>query len=197
MKISMIIVFLLGVMFILFSIGKTYAYLSSIFLIKGNTITVSSQNHIVINEVSPNGGKDQDWIELFNPTNQNMDLTGWKIHDNATNPEFFSISETISAGGYAVIVASGSAIVVPDGVTKIITTSTSIGNGLNPDGDYIKLLKPDNSAVDQMSYGSDKSIFNIATPSAEQTIQRIPNGQDTDTANDWKLSKPTLGGVNQ
>gem|GEM_PF-3745057 len=193
----MIILFLLSVVCILFSIGKTYAYLSSIFLIKGNTITVSSQNHIVINEVSPNGGKDQDWIELFNPTNKDIDLTGWMIHDNGANPENFSDSPTISANGYAVIVASSSAITVPNGVTKIITTSPSIGNGLNPDSDYIQLLKPDSSVVDQTSYGSDKSIFNIATPSANQTVQRFPNGTDTDTSSDWHVANATLGGVNQ
>ena len=44
----------------------------------------SYPNHIVINEVDLNPPGDDsvnvsEWVELYNPTNSKIDLSGWKI----------------------------------------------------------------------------------------------------------------------
>jgi hypothetical protein len=194
------------VLVVVLSVGKykgTKAYFNDTATSFTNTFTTAesfsssvpsiSPSHVLINEVFPSGGSDSEWVELFNPTNSSIDLTGWKLHDNATNAELFKGSILLPAGGYAVVVASGSALIV-SGSTRIETQTVTIGNRLSNDDDSLRLLTPDNNEIDALSWGADQSIFSgIATPSASQSIRRIPNGQDNDNANDWQVGIPSIG----
>ncbi|MEJ2102991.1 MAG: lamin tail domain-containing protein [Ignavibacteriaceae bacterium] len=51
---------------------------------------------IVVNEImySPLGG-EPEWIELFNRTNQQINLNGWSINDVLTNPSYAFIEEDV------------------------------------------------------------------------------------------------------
>ena len=63
--------------------------------ISGNALTWNFVDHVIINEVDLANNK----IELFNPTRENVNLSGWSIE---TSQGSFDISGTISAGGYAI-----------------------------------------------------------------------------------------------
>lgn len=39
---------------------------------------------VVLNEIMPNPNDDTEWVELYNPTNQVIDLSNWKIKDGNT-----------------------------------------------------------------------------------------------------------------
>lgn len=63
-----------------------FLLLSAIFLIAISTpaYAQSLSDHVVINEVDINPpGNDSatvsEWVELYNPTNSNVDLSGWEI----------------------------------------------------------------------------------------------------------------------
>ena len=72
---------------------------------------------IVINEFSAsnfdshqdNYGEYEDWVELYNTTNSDVDLNGWYISDKTTNPTKwqFPSSFIISANSVAIIYCSG------------------------------------------------------------------------------------------
>jgi hypothetical protein len=157
-------------------------------------------DHVVINEVSPVGSSSADWVELYNPTNSAVNVSSWTIADNNGSPNTIPTSPQIPSKGYAIITTDNPTVLaIPNGVIKIQLTSGTIGGagGLAAGGDKIVLNNGTND-IDKVSWGSDPSVFSeIGVPSGDQTIQRIPNGQDTNTASDWKLSTPTLGGVNQ
>lgn len=147
---------------------------------------------IVINEVSPVGNALADWVELFNSGGSPVDITGWKVQDN-TSTDVFPGTITIPAGEYAVIVASGSGVVVPGSAQKIELTSVNIGNALNEAGDLVRLLSDTDVAIDAMSYGSNTTIFTLPAPTSVQTMRRIPNGTDTDVAGDWQAGSSSIG----
>lgn len=152
-------------------------------------------DHLVINEVSPIGGTDNDWVEIFNPTSSAIDISGWKISDN-NGTDDLPPSTIVPSNGYAVIVASGSATVVPGSALRIELGSPTIGGtgGIAAAGDVITLLLSDNSTiVDAMSYGSNTSVFTLPTITSTPIYARNPNGQDTDTVGDWVLQTATIG----
>lgn len=94
---------------------------------------------IFINEILPNPeGADEtdEWIEIFNSNNFDVDLSGWQIQDTAGTPATYTISKDakILANGFLVFKR-------PD--TKIM---------LNNDEDGINLLTPDKKIIDSVNF---------------------------------------------
>ena len=94
---------------------------------------------IVINEVMPRPSSgNQEWVELYNPTGQAIDISGAWIDDIAGGggaPKLIPSSTIIAAGGY-----------------YTMDTGTSF---LNNTGDDVRLLLPDGTTVvDSYTYGN-------------------------------------------
>lgn len=74
-------------------------------------------NGVVINEYCPNNtfsiydedGDYKDWVELYNPTSQDADMTGYALTDDKEKPSkwVFPDGLTIPAGEYLVVFCSG------------------------------------------------------------------------------------------
>jgi predicted ribosomally synthesized peptide with SipW-like signal peptide len=165
-------------------------------------------DHLVINEVyyhvGTGKGKDVDneWVEIYNPTNDQVDISGWKICDNNSCDKI--PTSTIPAKGFAVITNKSSTWdkwSIPDEAVKIVLNS-AIGNGLANDGDRVELKKADNTLVDAMSYGNDKTYFELPLSGKGKSLARIVKGYDTNSATDWVInatpnpgSNPSIDGV--
>lgn len=69
------------------------------------TIAVKASPVIRINEVESNLGTPGDWVELFNPTNAAVDISGWGFRDNDPTHAIYRIptGTSIPAGGYYVL----------------------------------------------------------------------------------------------
>jgi len=94
---------------------------------------------IIFNEIlpSPEGPDDlEEWIEISNQNQFEVDLSGWKIKDSAGAVTTFTFpaGTKISASGF---------LVINRPATKIV---------LNNDGDEISLIQPDNKIVETISY---------------------------------------------
>jgi len=161
-------------------------------------------NHLVINEVYYDvaSGKgietDNEWVEIYNPTDGAIDISGWKICDN-TYCDTIPSSAPIPANGFAVITARSTTwgfwLSIPSEVVKIILDN-DIGNGLHNDNDRVILKRADDTEVDVMSYGDDTYAFSPACPDVTEghSWERSPAGKDTDTAGDFvDRSIPTPG----
>ena len=95
------------------SMDRTKSTLLSFLLIAHLPITAQ----VVINEVSAsnfsayadNFGEFEDWIELYNTTAAPVDVSGWYLSDNQTNPTLWPIpaGTIIGANARQVFFASG------------------------------------------------------------------------------------------
>ncbi len=94
---------------------------------------------IIFNEIlpSPEGpDSENEWIELFNKNDFNVDLSNWKIKDSIGTVTIYTFPKntTIKNKSYLVILR-------PE--TKII---------LNNDADSLNLIQPNNKVIDVVSY---------------------------------------------
>ncbi len=154
---------------------------------------------MVINEVyydvfQDNGEEEgkNEWVEIYNRTNQIINISGWEICDN-NSCDTLPISDTISAKGFAIITAKSTTFDfwnIPVEAIKIVLDN-NIGNGLANGGDRI-ILKKDSIEIDAVSWGTDNYAFgegNGVKPLTGdgKSIARINPNIDTDTSSDWLI----------
>ncbi|MFT5107839.1 MAG: hypothetical protein ACI9UA_003474, partial [Pseudoalteromonas tetraodonis] len=88
-------------------------------------------------------GASPDWIEIYNPNNFALDLTGYRLLDGASDWSFPPES-TIAALGYLVVFASGNDSPDPAGY---LHTNFSLENS----GEYVGFLHSDGSLIAEFS----------------------------------------------
>ena len=103
------------------------------------TESVTFPSGIIVNEIlpSPEGpDAENEWIEIFNQNNFEIDLSNWQITDvmGSTKTYTFPKGTLINSKGY---------LAISRPVTKIT---------LNNDGDGLKLSHPDGTTVDTVNY---------------------------------------------
>ena len=140
-------------------------FLSILILLSG-----TSSAKILINEVMSNPKPNDnynEWIELYNPTNKNINLSNWVIEDNSAEDfikgdfENGNGTTVIPAKGYAIIADVGTKIYenfsIPDEAIKLIVDDKSIGNGLGNSNDKLILKKNTGLEIDSIEWGIDYS----------------------------------------
>ena len=134
----------------------------------------------------PGADAKHEWVELYNASGQEIDLTGWKFNDGSNHilnipPENNSQGSIIMpAGGYAILTDSAETFLAdhPGFYGAVIDTVAS----LNDTSDTLKLFDKDNIEIISLSYakewgasGNGKSLEKISLAS-------------TDAAANWKES---------
>ncbi|HEV7838140.1 MAG TPA: lamin tail domain-containing protein [Gemmatimonadaceae bacterium] len=70
----------------------------------GQLILTVTRSAIVINEIKPNGDAATGWVELFNPTDEEIDLGGFSVSNNdVLHPFVIPALAKIAAHGFRVI----------------------------------------------------------------------------------------------
>jgi hypothetical protein len=61
-------------------------------------------------------GENEDWVELYNPTGAGVDITGYYLSDNISNPQkwAFPAGSVVPANGYLVVLLSGTGDYAPN-----------------------------------------------------------------------------------
>ena len=116
-------------------------------------------------------GSTPDWVELYNDSNQEVDLSGWSFNGQLQQRWLFPSPTKIPAQGYLIIYFNSS---VPAGVRQT-------GFGLSTDGDALSLRDASQVLVDSLTFGMqipDRSIGRIGAQAA------------------WTLNQPTQGAAN-
>ena len=149
------------------------------------TTATPSLNHIIISEVLYDAiGRDSkyEWIELYNPTGLDVDLSSWTISDN-TNTFTFASGTIIQAGQFLVIARDSNSFQSRYGfVPDVGGLNTALGNK----GDLLTLRDNLGSTVDMVAWENYVSGWNIYAK-AGTSIARIDLSTDTDTVSDWQL----------
>ncbi len=142
---------------------------------------------IVINEIMPNPLYDEslnEWIELYNNGDSEVDVSGWLIGDDS---ELDVIEGGLYNGGGTVIPAKGYAIITDD--------TTRVYNNFNVDSDVVRLYVEDssignglrNSGENIYLYDDSVLIYNVSYLSSEtgKSLALLNNS--------WYLADPTPG----
>lgn len=115
---------------------------------------------VIINEISANNQRTGDWVELYNTTEEAIDLTDWTFRDS--KHDFIIPAGKIPAGGYVILCQSMTAFkkVFPDQVNLIGDFSF----GLNKSKETLELYSVDNAAIDSVVYelNNMKSAFTLS-----------------------------------
>jgi len=137
---------------------------------------------IVINEILPKNsqnGADQDgeyddWIELFNLANEDIDISGYYLSDSKKEPAKwkFPANTIIAKNGYLIVWADED------------TTQTGLHTNykLSADGENVVLLSPTLEVINLVEYPATV---------LEQSYARVPNG-----TGDFKWSVPSFNKAN-
>ncbi|HYO65516.1 MAG TPA: lamin tail domain-containing protein [Archangium sp.] len=130
------------------------------------TVTVAAPvltNHVVISEfaqVGPNGASDE-FIELYNPTDADVDLTNWKLQYKGDTSASYSGSYIFPSGSK--IAARSYYLLRSSGYSGTVTADATMGVSMAMQGaaGHIRLGLPgvgtgktDAQAVDTVGYGS-------------------------------------------
>jgi hypothetical protein len=135
---------------------------------------ISTGSNIVINEVEANPtGTDSgnEWVELYNPTSQPVNVGGWTLETNQ--------------GRTALVTIPSGTVINPDSY-YVVTKSTQ---WLDNENDYVILRDSSGNEV-------DRSITFNDTQNNAFSWQRYSNGVDTNSNSDWSFRVSTRGSSN-
>ena len=123
------------------------------------------QPTLLINEIMYNPEQNDnynEWIELYNPTNQSINISGWSIIDNSgedfIEPDFDHGNGTmkIPSYSYAIITDHGTKayenFTISNTTISLYVDDKSIGNGLGNNGDKLILKNNLNQTVDSVEW---------------------------------------------
>ena len=182
-----------------------------------NYTVVAPVSGVKINEVFYDAATGQgaephaEWIELYNSSESDIDLSGWMIADdpdpNGTSEGRFTFptGTVLPAGGFLVLAYNADTFAAywdATGITVIAYGDSAQYLSLANSGDDVHLFDASLAEVDAMWYGSGGDMGSTgAAPdvSAGHSLARYPDGQDTnDPSADFQDSPvPTPGRPNQ
>jgi hypothetical protein len=145
-------------------------------------------------------GQNNEWVELFNPTDQAISIKNWSLTDNSGQSSKINANISINAGAFGLLSKDASTWKywnVP-AKTQLVQMGNQIGDGLNNTGDRLILKNAQNQEVDRMSWGSDSTGFvppgtKPMVPLGSATTRVYP-GFDSNAASDWvTITPPTPG----
>ena len=135
---------------------------------------------ITLNEfvADPVDGQNE-WVELYNKTDQDVLLRGWTIEEGSESITSFDNNATIAAHGFLVV--------------------SPIRGYLNNSGDVILLKDQRAVVIDRLAYGNwsdGNSSDNASSTKDPNSVARKIDGEDTDNdLNDWKITTTVTQGL--
>ncbi len=142
--------------------------------IEPDTPAESANSELVINEIMSNSDTDPDWFEIYNTSDQAVDMSGYSCYDKPTAKFTFPQGTVISAKGHMVVVCDkDSATANPEKYPNF---------KLSSQGESISLFDSEGKLIDEVDFPALE---------LETSYSRMPDGGDT-----WEVTAPTRGAAN-
>ena len=166
----------------------SYLFILGCFFIFPNSIFAVT-NDIIINEIAWMGTEvsyNDEWLELKNNTNQEIDLTGWILKAVDETPEIV-LEGTIASDGYFLLERTNDDS-IPD-ITANQIYSGSLGNT----GENLELYDSENNLIDSVN-SSDEWFAGDNT--TKQTMERKDSLELGNVSDNWQTSQEIHGTPN-
>jgi len=144
---------------------------------------------LVINEINYNSSPDfnpEDWIELYNPSDKTVDVSGWHLKDDDDDNDFiFPEGTTIDPDGFLIVCHDQNLFhsLFPD-VTNYIG---DFDFGLSGGGDQVRIFSPSLLLIDSVAYDDDPS-WPIEADGTGSTLELLDPDLDNTLAENWQAS---------
>lgn len=169
---------------------------------------------LLINEVMYRPVENEntnEWIELYNPTSDPINVEGWMIADeketdtiqaDLINGDGMTI---IPPGGYAIVTDKGTtlydSVIIPDDAIRLsVDDSTLCGYGLNNNMEKILLFDTTGTCIDAVEWGQDYEDvpgYPASVVVKGNSLARTSDIDTDDSSVDFvECSSPTPGGQN-
>ncbi|HLD70780.1 MAG TPA: lamin tail domain-containing protein [Negativicutes bacterium] len=155
-------------------------------------------NEIQIDSIDGAGGTNDDWVELYNPNDMAVDISGWSLQyspeSGTISKKNFEAGNVIAAHGYFLVArntASAAILEAADITSSVLQLSATATVFLVSNHDAVE-SGDDADIVDKVGFG--ETAFSPETapapsPPEGKSIERKKLGQDTDNnATDFKIS---------
>ena len=142
-----------------------------------------------INEVMPNPSMGDDWIEIYNPTTNAVDLSQYRVEDSEGYTQ--QLSGAVDPYGFQVVSLIGSDVLANSGQDDI-KIAWRDSSGIKAGGNWV--------AIDRMEYGpggsgpgdtapSNGDMVNAQLPPLDVSLELVPDGDETNHPNvDYTLA---------
>lgn len=146
-----------------------------------------AQPRVVINELNynPAGGQDLEYIELYNPSTEAVDISGWHIDAVGLTMPGGSV---VPAGGFALVVKNDAAFRSFYGGGRLILAQYT-GNLAN-EGETVALARSDGSIATQVAYAT-AGAWPTSANGGGHSLELIRTSANTTLAACWA---PSNGG---
>ena len=152
------------------------------------------QNLIAINEINYNSDDNfdsGDWIELYNYSDQNIDLSRWSFLDEDDSHVYaFNDSLTLEAGGYLVLCQDSTSF--SNLYTEVNNFIGDLGFGFSGGGELLRLLDSSGVLIDVVEY-DDSDPWPSEPDGNGATLELINPELDNSQAASWSSSISSHG----
>lgn len=149
-----------------------------------------SGTSVVINEINYNSDDDfetEDWVELYNPTDDIIDLGNWTFKDE-NDDHVFTIPEDVSLAPNQYIVLCENTDLFQTFFPEVDNFIGDLGYGLEGSGELIRLFDPSGILVDAVDY-DDSYPWPVEPDGNGPTLELIDPSQDNALGVNWSASE--------
>jgi hypothetical protein len=169
----------------------TFLFALALVVLNSPQSVLSAASHVVISEimVGVTDESDNEFVELYNPTGAEVDLTGWKLERKSSSASssanlIASMSGTIAPNSYYLI--GGPEY---DGTASADATSSG---GLAANNTVVLYSDAGTTTVDKVGMGTavDNESTSAANPAAGKSIERKANASSS-------IASMIIGGIDE
>jgi len=156
-----------------------------------NIITDSSIgiNHgVVINEINYHSSDEfnpEDWLELYNPTNETIAMGLWIFKDDNSNVFMFPEDIFLQSGHYLVLCKNTDTF--SQFFPGVLNVLGDFGFGLSGGGELLRLFDSNEQLVDKVEY-NDIPPWPLEADGQGSTLELIDPSLENDMASNWAAS---------
>ncbi len=145
---------------------------------------------VIFNEIMYNSTSyDNEWVELYNTTDVDVDISGWSLLDGNPDHDLLVIpaSQTIPANGYYTIAIDHDQDAVPFPFTADFDALDVCTWNLGNSGETIYIYNSSMTLVDSVSY-SDTDGWPAQADGTGPSLELIDPAMDNDLPTSWQAS---------